>query len=336
MKKKLVCMMLVVTFLLTLFVGCNDSGSQVTLSAPAEGSDSTESVPEPETAVEQLTFAIIYPNIHPFFNQIGEGAEDKIAEMGINVELILQGAQNGDVFQQIQIMEDLITQGVDGIAIGPCDSEALTPYINNAIAAGISVLCFDTDAPDSDRIAYVGTDNYEAGRALGEELGKSLNGEGNVICETSILTLANLIARRKGIDDVLAEKYPGVTILQTSANGGDVTKGLSDIENMISSYPDFDALIQIDAAGEIGITAFKSRGWTKEDRVLIVFDDLDPIINGVKDGQVYCTVTQGQYNWGVSIIELLYALSQGKTVPEITDTGYVVINADNVFDRYPD
>ena len=56
---------------------------------------------------------------------------------------------------------------------------------------------------------------------------------------------------------------------------------------MITSYPDFDALIQVDAAGEAGVTAFKSHGWTKEDKVLIVFDDLEPVINGVRDGQVY-------------------------------------------------
>ena len=58
-------------------------------------------------------------------------------------------------------MEDLITQKVDGIAIGPCDSEALTPYIDQAVEAGIPVLCFDTDAPNSKRVGYVGTDNYQ-------------------------------------------------------------------------------------------------------------------------------------------------------------------------------
>ena len=110
--------------------------------------------------------------------------------MGQNITLIKEGAQNGDVSNQIQIMEDLINQKVDGIAIGPCDSEALTPYIDKAVDAGIQVLCFDTDAPDSKRVGYVGTDNYEAGRAMGEELGKALDGKGSVICEiTRILKL---------------------------------------------------------------------------------------------------------------------------------------------------
>ena len=107
-----------------------------------------------------------------------------------------------------------------------------------------------------------------------------------------------MIARLEGVKDVLKENYPDIEIVQTTAHGGDTTKGLSDIENMITSYPDFDALIQVDAAGEAGVTAFKSHGWTKEDKVLIVFDDLEPVINGVRDGQVYSTVTQGQKNWG--------------------------------------
>lgn len=91
-------------------------------------------------ADDGLTFAIVYPNIFPFFDAIGNGAEDKIEEMGQNITLIKEGAQNGDVSNQIQIMEDLINQKVDGIAIGPCDSEALTPYIDKAVDAGIPVL----------------------------------------------------------------------------------------------------------------------------------------------------------------------------------------------------
>lgn len=287
-------------------------------------------------ADKKLTFAIIYANIHPFFDAIGKGAEDTIAKEVLNAEMILQGPQNGDVSQQIQIMEDLITQKVDGIAIGPCDSEALTPYIDKAVEAGIPVLCFDTDAPNSKRVGYVGTDNYEAGCAMGEVIGKALNGKGTVLCETGVVAQAGLIARRKGVDDVLAAKYPDIKIVQSNASGGDVTKALSDIENMITSYPDFDALIQLDAAGEAGISAFKSRGWTTADKLLIVFDDLEAVIQGLKDGQVYSTVTQGQYNWGSSIVEELMALHNGNEIPANVNTGYVIVNADNVMEKYPD
>ena len=286
-------------------------------------------------AEDEMTFAIVYPNIHPFFDAIGNGAEEKIEELGINATLIKEGAQNGDVSQQIQIMEDLINQKVDGIAIGPCDSEALTPYIDKAVDAGIPVLCFDTDAPDSKRVGYVGTDNYEAGRALGDELGKALDGKGSVICETGVVSQAGLIARLEGVEAVLEESYPDVEIVQTTAHGGDTTKGLSDIENMITSYPDFDALIQIDAAGEAGVTAFKSHGWTKEDKILIVFDDLEPVINGVRDGQVYSTITQGQKNWGSAAVEELYALTKGEEIPANTDTGFVIVNSENVDELYP-
>ena len=103
---------------------------------------------------------------------------------------------------------------------------------------------------------------------------------------------------------------------------------------MITSYPDFDALIQLDAAGEAGITAFKSRGWTKDDKILIVFDDLEPVIDGVRDGQVYSTVTQGQRNWGSAAVEELLALNKGEEIPADRDTGFVIVNADNVNDLY--
>lgn len=293
------------------------------MSVMAEGKDS-------------YTFAILYANVHPFFDSVGNGALDKVKELGMDITMILQGAQNGNVSQQIQIMEDLITQKIDGIAIGPCDSEALTPYIDKAVEAGIPVLCYDTDAPESKRAGYVGTNNYNAGRAMGEELGKALNGKGIVLCETGVVSQAGLIQRKQGVEDVLAESYPDIKIVQTTASGGDVSKAQSDIENMITAYPDFDALIQLDAAGEAGITAFKAHDYNKDNKVLIVFDDLEPVIDGVKEGIIYCTITQGQRNWGATAVEELLALCNGEQVPENADTGYVTVNADNVNELYPD
>ena len=285
---------------------------------------------------ESYTFAILYANVHPFFDAVGDGALAKVEELGLDITMILQGAQNGNISQQIQLMEDLITQKIDGIAIGPCDSDALTPYIDKAIEAGIPVLCYDTDAPESKRIGYVGTNNYNAGRAMGEELGKALNGKGTVLCETGVVSQAGLIQRKEGVEDVLAESYPDVKIVQTSASGGDVSKAQSDIENMITAYPDFDALIQLDASGDVGATAFKTRGLNKDNKILITFDDLEPVVDAVKDGTIYCTITQGQSNWGAVAVEELLALNRGEQVPENADTGYVTVNIDNVFELYPD
>ena len=76
---------------------------------------------------------------------------------------------------------------------------------------------------------------------MGEELGKALDGKREVvICETELYHRLS-IARLEGGKDVLKENYPDIEIVQTTAHGGDTTKGLSDIENMITSYPDFDA-----------------------------------------------------------------------------------------------
>ena len=309
----------------------SQSGSQ----GGAESSSQAAASSAAAQSGKKLTFASVIPNIHPFFDPITVGAKDQLKKMGVDADVVCEGAMNGNVSQQIQIMEDLITKKVSGIAIGACDSDALTPYINKAVDAGIPVVSFDTDAPKSKRIAYIGTNNYQAGVAMGKELGKALNGKGTVICETGVVSQAGLIQRTKGVQSVLNSQYPNIKIVQTQASGGDVSKGLSDIENMITSFPKFDALIVIDAAGENGVSAFKSHGWTTKDKVLITFDDLDPVIAGVKNGQVYATITQGQYNWGVNIAEKLYDLTQGKTIPKNTDTGYIVINKSNVNTKYP-
>lgn len=179
--------------------------------------------------------------------QFFKGATEEGEALGYTVDTFMS---DGDDVKMQDLMNQALNQDYDIwivshanegyqydiLSIGPSDSDALTPYIDKAVDAGIPVLCFDTDAPDSKRIGFVGTDNYEAGRALGEELGKALNGKGTVICETGVVSQAGLILRQQGVQDVLDEKYPDIEIVQTSASGGDTTKGLADIENMITSY----------------------------------------------------------------------------------------------------
>ncbi len=100
---------------------------------------------------EQLTFAIVYPIVHSFFEGTTRGAEDKAAEIG-NIELIVKAPDTADASKQIEIVESLIAMGVDGIAIGPTDTTTLTPLINEAIDKGIVVLTFDSDASKIKRL----------------------------------------------------------------------------------------------------------------------------------------------------------------------------------------
>ena len=301
--------------------------------AEAEAPEAEAEAPEAEAAEEggTRTFAIVYPIIHPFFEGTTRGAEDTAKELG--VEVIVKAPDIFDVQQQIEIVENLIAMGVDGIGIGPTDSTALKPLIDKAMDQGIKVVTFDTDSADSKRLGLIGTDNVNAGKHMGEVLGELLNGQGNVLVSMGVPTQENLKQRLDGVKQVLDEKYPDIKIIDEQSGQGDPAKTLANIEDMVNAHPDFDALIGIDAAaGPAAVTAWKAKGL---EQVVITFDDTEDIIQGVRDGQITVTIAQAQYDWGVNIIEQLNDAVDGKSIAEFTDTGTREVNAENVDELYP-
>jgi ribose transport system substrate-binding protein len=279
--------------------------------------------------VATKTFAIVYPIVHPFFEPVTVSAEKYAAEMGWKV--ITKAPAGTDVNQQLEIMENLISMGVDGIAIVPADSDAIAPYIDKAIAAGIPTICFESDVPQSTRLGFLGTYNYNAGRHLGSVVGEKLNGEGSMLICTGLPTQQSLNDRIKGIEEELAENYPGVEILDIQTGQGDPNLTLNVIESQIQAHPDFDVFTSIDATGgPVAVALWKSRGWSKDDHKIITFDNMEENVQGIRDGQVESVISQKQWLWGEMILKSLSALTDGKSIDDSTDTGTVEITDVNV------
>jgi ribose transport system substrate-binding protein len=280
---------------------------------------------------KQRVFAIVYPLIHPVFDACTKSAEAEAAKQG--VKLIIDGPTVVDVNMQIQIMENLIAQKVDGIAIGALEPTALVPVINQAVAQGIKVIAFDTDAPDSKRLGYIGTDHSQWGLDLGEEIGKHLNGKGQIIIQMGAVTALNLNQRLNGVKKTLAEKYPDIQILDVQSGEGDPNKTLAVVENLVESYPDFDAFAGMDGAtGPAVAIAWRAKGLKKP---VFCGDDTDDIIQAVRDGIITVTLAQHQSLWGETIIKELQDACDGKPVPVLFDAGTTKVTKENVDRLYP-
>ena len=294
------------------------------------GTQDVEATQDSETSEEQRTYAVVFPIVHQFFEPVGVDAEEYGAEHGW--EIITKAPDTANAQLQVEIMENLIAMKVDGIAIGPTDPTALVPTINKALEAGIKVICFETDAPDAEPHAYIGTDNYQAGRHMGAVIGKYLNGEGDIMILTGLQTQMSLNERIRGIEEYLTEKYPDIKIVDTQTSEGDAQKAVTATENMIQSHPDFDAIIGIDAtAGPAAVSVWKAKGWQNSDEhMIITFDDMPDNLQGLEDGYIKSLVAQRQSSWGESVIEMLNDLVEGNTVPDYTDTGSIEITLDNI------
>ncbi|MEL7654998.1 MAG: substrate-binding domain-containing protein [Bacillota bacterium] len=322
MKKKMPGIFIAVLLILVMVLtGC--------ASTPTEEGEEAAATPS-----EERTFAIVFPIVHPFFEPVAEKAQAYADEVG--VKLLVYAPDKFDVRQQIEILENLIAMKVDGIAVVPTDSEVVAPIINKALDAGIQVIAFESDIPKSNRKGFQGTDNLKAGIALGEEIGKQLNGKGKIIVATGLPTQLSLNQRLDGMKQVLGEKYPDIEILDIQSGQGDPSITLSVIESMIQAHPDFDVFSGIDATGgPVAAAIWKAKGWTKEDKMIITFDNVPENIQGVKDGIITSLISQKQWTWGDQLIKDLNTLCDGGSVPNYVDTGNVVINIDNV-DTYMD
>src|SRR6516225_94357 len=122
-------------------------------------------------ALAQTYRFVIVPKAmnNPFFDFARDGCQKRAKELG-NIECIYKGPIEHEPATQAQIIQDFITQKVDGLAISVADVAAMTKSIEAAAAAGIPVITFDADAPGSKRIAYIGNHNKDFGLALGKQL----------------------------------------------------------------------------------------------------------------------------------------------------------------------
>src|ERR1700729_4225678 len=121
-------------------------------------------------ADKKLRFALVPKAMNnPYFDLSRDGCMARAKALG-NVECIYTGPIEHEPASQVQIIQDLVTQGVDGLAISVSDAEAAVGVIKQARDAGIAVITFDADTRNSARQAYVGTDN----KAMGAELGLQL------------------------------------------------------------------------------------------------------------------------------------------------------------------
>ena len=268
--------------------------------------------------------------MNPYYNPIVQDAETYAAANGWDV--IVDAPDTGDAQRQIAIMEELIARRVDGIAIGPSDPVLLTETINRAIDKGIRVICLGTDAPDSKRLAYIGTNNYQAGRSMGEVIGRNLDGSGEIVLMSGISGQMSLLERIQGIKDELQEKYPGIEVIDEQHNEGDAKLAVEQTEQMIKLHPDIKAIVCIETVGgPAAVSVWKAKGWQNDPaKTIFAFNDSPNNLQGMRDGFIKVIVAQRRSLWAQGALDALNDLTEGSSVEPNTDTGTVEITLANI------
>lgn len=273
--------------------------------------------------------AFVTNNVSDFWKIARAGVE--AGEKDFNVECDIRMPANGTPAEQKQIIEDLIVKGVSGISVSPVDPANQTDLLNS-VAASVNLMCHDSDAPQTKRLCYVGTNNYKAGQAAGEEIKKALPDGGKVVLFVGTLDAQNAADRKKGIVD--AVKGSKVQIVTTLTDNTDHTKAKSNVEDAMVKVPDVAGFMGLWSYNGPAIAeAVKSAG--KAGKIKIVcFDEDVATQQAVKDGVIFSSVVQKPYQFGYESMRILAALARKEDakIPanKILDLGVQIINKDNI------
>lgn len=267
-----------------------------------------------------------------FFSTMEEAAK-AYAIANPDVEIIYgQGASGTDIEGQIALIESMVTQGVQGIALTPVDP-TVAPALDRAIEAGVKIVLMDNDIPDwLGKTALATTDNYNAGKIAGEYLKTVLKDGDTLGILEGVPGVPALDDRVTGMLKGLAGG-PDVQIVGKGATNCTQELGVSAAEDLLTANPDLKAIYAACGPPAVGAAqAIENAGIANDAIVLVGFDaccgELDKIVSGQEDA----TVAQFPAKMGELGVDALVRAIRGEEVETLVDTGAGLVTADNVAD----
>ena len=304
-------LILLVALTTALAVGCGPS--EVPAPTADTGQVGTPDASPPDSAAKPVRVAFVTNNASDFWKIAEAGTKKAAAELGCEVLFRIPSA--GTAEQQQTIVQDLITTGVSGIAISPKDPENQTEMLNEA-AAHVNLITQDSDAPNSDRICYLGTDNYAAGQAAGELIKQALPDGGKIMLFVGTLDAQNAQDRKRGIEDALAGT--NIEIVDTRTDETDRMKAMANAQDTLVTHPDVGCLVGLwSYNGPAILNGVRDSGKLGQVKI-VCFDEEDETLQGVKDGHILGTVVQQPYEFGYQSTKVLVELAKGdrSSIPE--------------------
>lgn len=261
----------------------------------------------------KLRFALVPKSIgHPYWEGVREGMLAAAKRLG--VEAAFQGPPEASIEEQLKVIEGLIAQGYDGIAISPNDPDAVKEIIKRAMAKGIAVVTFDSDSPDSERLVYIGTDNRQGGRVGAEAMVKLLDARSEGGGKLPVQMIGgkpgawNLKERMDGFAEGV--KDTRIALLDIQYNQESPDTALQVAEAVLNAQADLRGFFGSNAfAGPGAALAVKGaiqRGKLQKGQVHIVaFDTTDDILDFIEEGVIDCTLAQNTREMGRIAVEKL-------------------------------
>ncbi len=254
-----------------------------------------------------IPLAFVTNNASQYWTICRKGTEAAAKDIpGINVQFVMPS--DGTAATQKSQVDDLLAKGIKGIAISPVDPANETPYLKT-VAAKTNLITSDSDAADSGRLCYIGTDNHAAGVMAGGLIKEALPQGGKIMLFVGKKDAQNAHDRISGIEDAL--KGTKIQILDVRTDDADHTAAKQNAADTLTKYPDIAGMVGIwSYNGPAIYSAVKEAGKAGKVKI-IAFDQEDDTMTGIQDGTIYGTVVQDPYTFGYQSIKLLSQLAKG-------------------------
>jgi ribose transport system substrate-binding protein len=251
----------------------------------------------------------------PFYASCIEGAKPVAEAAGY--ELILMAPEvESDYAGQVQLLEDLITRGVAGIAVCGINQDALVSGIRKANEAGIPVVIFNSITPIEgvEIFAYSGYNQYNGGKKIADWVNEKTGGEASVAIIEGLPSVYTT-ERMGGFVDQAAEKYPGVTLVASQPGDWEREKGMNAAANMLQANPQINVFYGLSDEMALG-AAQACRQAGRDDIICVGLDGNPNAMEAVKAGQLTATLDVGPVAIGRNAIEALLKAINGETLDE--------------------
>ncbi len=245
-------------------------------------------------AGKKLKLAFVSNNAATFWTIARTGCDAAAKDLG-NVDVDFRIPSTGSAAEQQQILDDLVAKGVDGIAVSPIDPKNQIDFLNK-IAASTLLICVDSDAADSKRVCYIGTDNFAAGQAAGKLIKEALPNGGKIMVFVGYADAQNAKDRFGGIKKEL--EGSNIEIIDLRTDDTDNVRAQKNAEDTLVKYPDISALVGLyNYNGPAILNAVRSAGVAGKVKI-VCFDENAETLDGVASGDIYGTVVQQPYEFG--------------------------------------
>jgi ribose transport system substrate-binding protein len=234
-----------------------------------------------------------------------------------------------DYSRQIQIVDAMIAQHVDGLAISATDDQALIAPLERATAAGIPITIFDSAVNISNYVSMVATDNRAAGATAARLLGGLLQGGGKIAMLMQKPGGTSTVLREQGFEETLAREFPGASIVARQYGMGDRARSMGVAENFLTGHPNLAGIFASSEASSIGaIRAIRARGLMGRIR-LVTFDVSEIHVEALRDGTSDVMLVQDAFRIGFEAVKSLADKLGGREpVRRLEIPARVVLRAD--------